>query len=68
LEIDELSLGNDVFMSYDNTFWNVFITFSTIGYGDFLMKSMISRILIAILAFVGICTYNGMDVDHAIFF
>ena len=41
-EIDARS----VFYSFNNIFWNVFITFTTIGYGDINVKATFSRFLI----------------------
>ena len=38
--------GRSVFYSFNNIFWNVFITFTTIGYGDINVKATFSRFLI----------------------
>jgi hypothetical protein len=46
---DELQAEIDarsVFYSFNNIFWNVFITFTTIGYGDINVKATFSRFLI----------------------
>lgn len=38
--------ARSVFYSFNNIFWNVFITFTTIGYGDINVKATFSRFLI----------------------
>lgn len=47
-EADYLAEVNarSVFYSFNNIFWNVFITFTTIGYGDINVKATFSRFLI----------------------
>ncbi len=37
-----------------NTIWNVFVTMTTVGYGDFYPKTNIGRIVGIIIAFWGV--------------
>jgi potassium intermediate/small conductance calcium-activated channel subfamily N protein 2 len=42
------------FEEYNNCFWCVFITMSTIGYGDYFPKTLLGRAIIFATALIGI--------------
>jgi hypothetical protein len=46
--------ARSVFYSFNNIFWNVFITFTTIGYGDINVKATFSRFLIFFILCFGL--------------
>ena len=43
-----------LFFNYVNVFWNMIITMTTIGYGDFYTRSTLARFFIIITGFYGI--------------
>ena len=43
-----------LFFNYYNTFWNMIITMTTVGYGDLTTRSTIARMFIIITGFYGI--------------
>ena len=57
-----------IFQYYKNCFWNVYITMTHIGYGDIVIGTFASRILIGIISFTAIFLTNASDVNHFIFF
>lgn len=44
---------NSLLIYYYNTFWNILITMTTIGYGDVVVKSTLSRLIIFFCALSG---------------
>lgn len=57
-----------IFESYSNCFWNVYITMAHIGYGDIIVGTMMSRILIGVVSFTAIFLTSASDANHFIFF
>ena len=43
-----------LFFNYTNIFWNMIITMTTIGYGDFTTRGTLSRMIIILTGFYGI--------------
>ena len=43
-----------IFFNYVNSFWNMIITMTTIGYGDIYVRSTLARFIIIITGFYGI--------------
>lgn len=46
--------GRILFYNYANVFWNMVITMTTIGYGDFYTRSTLARMFIIFTGFYGI--------------
>lgn len=59
IRICELPLSRNeenmsVFHNYFNAFWNVIITFSTVGYGDIYVRTFLGRLIIVIVIIFGV--------------
>lgn len=59
IRICELPLSRNeenlsVFHNYLNAFWNVIITFSTVGYGDIYVRTFLGRVVIVIVIIFGV--------------
>lgn len=59
VQICELPLSRNeenmsVFHNYLNAFWNVIITFSTVGYGDIYVRTFLGRLIIVIVIIFGV--------------
>ncbi len=65
-EAEYIVRGN--FNTYKNCIWNMFITMSTIGYGDFNVLSAISRFLLFFVAVSGLVIVSIMVVAYSEFF
>ena len=54
--------GRSVLIFYYNTFWNMLITMTTIGYGDMYVRANLSRIIICFCALYGAVIFPVMVV------
>ena len=67
-EFEEVLLARGLFWHYKNTIWNIFITMSTIGYGDINVFATFSRVMIFFVALTGLITISIMVVAFSSFF
>lgn len=62
------NLNFENFLSYQNCIWNMFITISTIGYGDFNVITNLSRQILLFISLSGLCTTSIAVVAYSEFF
>lgn len=66
-EFEEVLIYRGIFWTYKNMIWNIFITMSTIGYGDIFVYSTFSRVMIFFVAITGLIVISIMIVAYSNF-
>ena len=61
-------IARGTFWTYKNVVWNIFVTMSTIGYGDITVFTTFSRIMIFFVALTGLVSISIMVVAYSNFF
>ena len=64
-ELQAQLVSYGIFDNYKNCVWNMFITMSTIGYGDINVRATISRALIFLIIFSGLSILALMVTDYS---
>ena len=65
-EAEYINRGN--FDNYKNCYWNMFITMSTIGYGEFNVQATFSRVFLFFISLSGLVVTSIMVVAYSNFF
>jgi hypothetical protein len=57
-----------IFFSTQMCIWNVFVTMTTIGYGDFTVLATLSRIIMSFSSMFGIVVFSGLVAGYTNYF
>jgi voltage-gated potassium channel Kch len=60
--LTKISSSGNFFLSYPNSFWNIIVTMTTLGYGDFFARTILGRIFIFAICITGIFIVSMMVV------
>jgi potassium intermediate/small conductance calcium-activated channel subfamily N protein 2 len=55
-------IASNYFISYPNSFWNIIVTMTTLGYGDLYARTYLGRTLILVICIFGIFVVSMMVV------
>lgn len=67
-ELDAEFVNRGIFWTYKNTIWNMFITMSTIGYGEINVLGTFSRVLLFFVSLSGLVVTSILVVAYGNFF
>lgn len=67
-QIDAEFVNRGIFWTYKNTIWNMFITMSTIGYGEINVVGTFSRVLLFFVSLSGLIVTSILVVAYGNFF